>query len=68
MLDKYLQDDWIATLIHNNMVDGEENIRTNQWLRKMDNKRMIYADIYGDLLTGQNQGSVLDIGGGGTIL
>lgn len=64
MLDNYLQNDWIAMMIENNMVAGEDSIRTNQWLREMDNKRMIYADMYGDLLVKQTGKRVLDVGGG----
>lgn len=32
---------------------GGVEIRTNNWLKTMDNKRMIYADVYGDLLKAQ---------------
>lgn len=64
-LIEYMKDDWIAKDL-NNYGDGgiEETIRTNQWLKEMPNKRMIYADVYGDLLSDKNEFSVLDVGGG----
>lgn len=68
MLKKYMENDWIADLIQSTeSKHGGVNLRTNQWLKTMENKRMIYADVYGDFLK-QNDAtsklSVLDIGGG----
>lgn len=65
-LDSYLQNDWILKMLIDNMNQEEEQIRTNQWLMEMDNKRMIYADVYGDILKNELDGnlSVLDVGGG----
>lgn len=74
-LQEYLRNDWILDemqLIENKvgspLVGGVE-IRTNSWLKTMDNKRMIYADVYGDLLMAHNnkdseRTKVLDVGGG----
>ncbi len=65
-LDTYLQNDWILGLLDLNMQSEEKEIRTNKWLYEMDNKRMIYADVYGDILRDEvgKETRVLDIGGG----
>ena len=65
-LDEYLKNDWILDLMKKHDEGGEEReIRTNQWLFDMDNKRMIYSDVYGDILRGECIGKrVLDVGGG----
>lgn len=64
-LEKYLEDDWIADELEKSLVGGEESIRTNIWLKEMDNKRMIYAAVYGDILHGSKTGRrILDVGGG----
>ena len=69
MLNKYLKNDWILKLIDENTNQTEADIRTNKWLVEMDNKRMIYADVYGDILEMNNkEKTVLDIGGGVTAL
>ncbi len=64
-LDRYLVDDWIADELEKSVLGGEESIRTNVWLKEMDNKRMIYAAVYGDILNRRKVGRrVLDVGGG----
>ncbi len=65
-LNKYLQNDWVLDMLVESMSEQENNIRTNKWLLEMDNKRMIYADVYGDILKGDisESTSVLDVGGG----
>lgn len=67
LLDEYLKDDWILELIK-----CEKNefsmVRTNKWLEEIEAKRMIYADIYGDILRGENNVKVLDVGGGVNVL
>lgn len=74
-LQEYLQNDWILKEMQSTEsrtgvpLAGGKEIRTNNWLRTMDNKRMIYADVYGDLLKTQfNENGVkqrvLDVGGG----
>lgn len=63
MLHEYLKDDWILKMMDEVMSAEEKEIRTNQWLYEMEPKRLIYADVYGDLLkTGGKR--VLDVGGG----
>jgi len=66
ILKKYMKNDWIYNLLLKNMTVGEENIKTNKWLIEMDNKRLIYADVYGDILRGETDSElkVLDVGGG----
>lgn len=65
-LEEYLKNDWILDMINNCASENEKTIRTNKWLFEMDNKRMIYADVYGDILRGEvgSDTSVLDVGGG----
>lgn len=65
-LEKYLSNDWILALLKENMTPADEKIRTNQWLLEMDNKRMIYGDLYGDILRGEidKKTRILDVGGG----
>lgn len=63
-LEEYLKNDWILELIKQNVDDAEREVRTNQWLTNMDNKRLIYADVYGDILHKKSFGKVLDVGGG----
>ncbi len=68
MLNEYLKDDWILKLIKENENEYEKEIRTNKWLFEMDNKRIIYSDVYGDILKNDEENGkkrVLDIGGGG---
>ena len=67
MLNEYLKDDWILKLIKENENEYEKEIRTNKWLFEMDNKRIIYSDVYGDILKNDEENGkkrVLDIGGG----
>lgn len=64
-LAEYNQNDWILKMLKENTVQEEVEIRTNKWLREMDNKRMIFADVYGDILLNKKEVRVLDIGGGG---
>ena len=70
MLKKYLENDWILKMINETTNQSETDIRTNKWLVEMDNKRMIYASVYGDILENNNdkEKTVLDIGGGVSAL
>ncbi len=63
-LEQYMKNDWIMDLVDHNIDERETEIRTNQWLISMDNKRMIYADVYGDILHDKSARKVLDVGGG----
>lgn len=63
-LEEYLKNDWILNLIKQNSNEKEKEIRTNQWMLDMDNKRLIYADVYGDILKAETMKKVLDVGGG----
>lgn len=64
-LKKYMKNDWIKKMLLSNMNDDEGEIRTNMWMLEMENKRMIYADVYGDLLQKKDkERKVLDVGGG----
>ena len=63
-LNNYLAHDWILKLIMEKETIGEETIRTNEWIKDMDNKRLIYSEVYGDLLREKSGKKVLDVGGG----
>ncbi len=71
-LDKYLLDDWVKRLMESelNRVHGDRNNRYDDWLFEIEGKRLIYADVYGDILRNElEEGtSVLDVGGGYTSL
>ena len=62
-LDSYMRNDWIREMMDKNALPWESSVRTNEWLYSMDNKRCIYADVYGDILQGRG-GKILDTGGG----
>lgn len=65
LLDDYLKNDWIINMIHQVKKENESQIRTNAWLEEIEAKRMIYADVYGDILKGEDiNAKVLDVGGG----
>lgn len=69
MLDNYMKNDWILKLLLEEENQRDVTVRTHQWLKSMENKRLIYADVYGDLLEESSERmSVLDIGGGYTSL
>lgn len=63
---KYLQNDWILAWLEQNEQAYEKEIRTHQWMMEMENKRAIYAEVYGDILRGdvEPDKTVLDVGGG----
>lgn len=64
-LKKYMQNDWILKEIEKKELIEEKDVRTNCWLKEIEAKRMIYADVYGDFISGENQDlKVLDVGGG----
>ena len=49
-LEKYKENDWILRLMEENTSPEEEKIRTNMWMENMENKRLIYSIVYGELL------------------
>ncbi len=65
-LERYLENDWILVWLKQNEQEHEKEIRTHQWMMEMENKRAIYADVYGDILRGDmaSDKRVLDVGGG----
>mgnify|MGYP001102816335 FL=1 len=65
-VEKYLENDWILEWIKQYEKEEEKAIRTHQWMLEMENKRAIYADVYGDILRADidlNK-EVLDVVGG----
>lgn len=72
-LENYLQNDWIYQMLSDEECEAEKEIRTNEWMSTMENKRMVYADVYGDILRfekeeGKTKWRVLDVGGGFSAL
>ncbi|MGI5105992.1 hypothetical protein H0R94_02975 [Treponema socranskii] len=66
-LSEYMKNDWILDLLNKLEIEQEKDIRTNIWLKEMDNKRMIFSDVYGDFINNSNKKiRVLDVGGGYT--
>jgi hypothetical protein len=63
-VENYLQQDWIMKLLQENSQDEDIKVITNEWLMSDINKRMIYAEVYGDILMGKQHKKVLDTGGG----
>jgi hypothetical protein len=47
---------------------GDETFTSQRWLRDSAPKRLLYYDLYGDLLAGGRRLRVLDVGGGFTSL
>lgn len=68
MLDAYLKNDWILKLLNKEEDVADTEVRTHKWLKEMDNKRLVYSDVYGDLLKDKSDVSVLDVGGAYTSL
>lgn len=62
-LEKYKENDWVLKLLLRKSNPEEEMIRTNEWLKYMDNKRFIYSIVYGDFLKNKTKKKVLDVGG-----
>ncbi len=60
-LEKYLQDDTLLELLK--QYSQYEQISSHKWLVDMPAKRMIFNDLYGDLLKTHGK-KVLDVGGG----
>lgn len=64
-LRSYMREDWVADMLEQYVKEDEKKVRTQEWLSTTEGKRMIYADMYGDLLHEENkQLRVLDVGGG----
>ena len=62
-LDAYSKDDWLMQRMESEASGPDAGYTTHQWLVDSAPKRMIFADVYGDLLESEGR-SVLDIGGG----
>ena len=66
-LDAYLADDWIGRLLTDCAREGDEALACQRWLVETPAKRLIFGELYGDLLGGGGL-KVLDVGGGLTSL
>lgn len=63
-LQEYLKNDWILAMLKEEENEINKDFRSHVWLTEMDNKRMIYADIYGEYLKNKSNTRILDVGGG----
>lgn len=63
-VQEYKCNDWIMEELLHSIEEGEQDIVTNRWLLDDINKRMIYADVYGDILSKRTDQKILDVGGG----
>ena len=66
---QYMQNDWVLRLQQEMEQPIDAQFRVQQWHKEITAKRMIYSDLYGDLVDIRSGGArVLDIGGGYTSL
>ncbi|RDD63567.1 hypothetical protein [Ferruginivarius sediminum] len=66
-VEAYLQEDDLAGLLDEVSSEQDERLVCQTWLRKTAPKRLIFRELYGDLLNQGGRG-VLDVGGGLTAL
>ena len=62
-LDRYMNDDWLLGRLDAEAKDQDAGYTTHRWLVDSPPKRMIFGDLYGDLLDSTGL-RVLDVGGG----
>ncbi|GAM97932.1 hypothetical protein U91I_01562 [alpha proteobacterium U9-1i] len=68
-LAAYMVDDWISVLSARAGAETGQMIpQCQQWLDDAPAKRMLFSDLYGDILRGCGPKRVLDVGGGLTHL
>ncbi|MAF59731.1 hypothetical protein CL631_02725 [bacterium] len=60
-LSEYLKNDFILEGL--SKYQGDKEFVSHEWLLNMEEKRLIYADVYGELLKSSGR-KVLDVGGG----
>jgi len=65
-LDSYLARDSISSWLAANTTEKEEKLGCNKWLTTTPIKRLIFNDIYANLLGEERGKNILDIGGGVT--
>lgn len=59
LLEGYQRDDWVR-----NLVPPEGGLVVDRWLRASVAKRMVFAALYGDILSSRGERRILDVGGG----
>ncbi len=69
-LERYLETDRIGVLLDEVEQAGDSAFTSHRWLRDSAPKRMIFGEMYGDLLFGGSSRRlrILDVGGGVTAL
>jgi len=60
-LNEYLKDDWVLKELQKYPKD--DVFISQKWMKEIPAKRMIYADVYGELLKTKGK-KILDVGGG----
>jgi len=65
-LDSYKANDYISNWLAVNTDQSEQELGSNKWLTDSPIKRLVFHDIYADLLGGKKGKKILDIGGGVT--
>jgi hypothetical protein len=69
MLDTYMTDDITLRQLNAAAADDRQQLTSHVWLLNSPPKRMIFQQMYGDLLAGTSTvNTVLDVGGGYTSL
>lgn len=65
-LDSYMTNDYISNWLAVSTTQNEQKLGCNKWLTDSPMKRLVFHDIYADLLDKKNMRNILDIGGGVT--
>jgi|GEM_PF-1531385 len=68
MLDEYLSRDTVSALLDSHSGAQDEALTCQKWLRDTPPKRLVFEQLYGDLLSDGPRMRILDIGGGITAL
>lgn len=67
-VSEYMRQDTVSEWLNEDYCPESEKLVCQQWLRQSQAKRLVYYQMYGDLLTSKLRYRVLDIGGGITSL
>lgn len=68
-LQDYMNDDWILELLLSKHKRGDFGIRYDEWLYQIEAKRLVYSEVYGDILKANGPVKrVVDVGGGYSTL
>jgi hypothetical protein len=69
LLESYKRNDWVQNALHEHELSFEREVTTQKWLKDSEAKRLIFSQLYGDLINdNRSSSSILDVGGGYTSL